>query len=579
MKRAAIYARVSSERQAGEDRVSIEAQLADCEAHCRQRGYIVVERYVDKEKYRVKGKLVQPSGQRKDRPRYMAMLRAAAGGQFDVIIAWKEDRLYRGMYAAMPLSELLDELGRRLEVELVKDTFDRKMLGIKAALGKIESDNIRERMIMGRRARLERGEVPGGDQVRYGYKKVDKRLQINEAEVEIVHQIVGWYITGQTVLQIRRRLNAAGVPTRKGKGWAKASIEHILTNECYVTGKVATTLDGETFYIDCPVILSTETWKKMQQVRQGNRFVARNQKEDFLCAGLVYCACGWKCQTRAKQGNRHKGYEKVQGVYVCQRRSHMPENLPPDCSTNTGSRKVDNYVWDFVRRICRDSAVIGQAIDQKLATLELEQVNLEAEINALERKLDSLTMERQRVITMARKDLITEADLELQLTGIKFQEMGTHKELDEKRRLAEVKEQSQLLSDWVARYLSGLRDGIEALDVNPDNLAAEERQALAEELDASQYAGRFPGDEMAQLRWAIFEEKRRTVRMLVKRVIVSRVEGPGKRKVTVVLSLELPAEESLTFGYQSPYAYDSLYEKKRVSVTVSSDDVDSEDKK
>ncbi|MCQ3980530.1 MAG: hypothetical protein DPW09_44540 [Anaerolineae bacterium] len=66
-------------------------------------------------------------------------------------------------------------MGKRLEVELVKDPLDRKMLGIKAALGKIEVDNIKERMDMDRRARLEKGEMLGSlRQLRYGYKKVER---------------------------------------------------------------------------------------------------------------------------------------------------------------------------------------------------------------------------------------------------------------------------------------------------------------------------------------------------------------------------------------------------------------------
>ena len=84
--RAAIYVRVSSERQAGEDRVSVESQLADCEEHCRARGYIITGRFIDKDKYRVKGKLVQPSGSRKDRPGYLQLLLAAQHGEVDVVV-------------------------------------------------------------------------------------------------------------------------------------------------------------------------------------------------------------------------------------------------------------------------------------------------------------------------------------------------------------------------------------------------------------------------------------------------------------------------------------------------------------
>ncbi|GMR10651.1 MAG: hypothetical protein BMS9Abin28_1472 [Anaerolineae bacterium] len=166
-KRAAIYVRVSSERQAADDRVSPQAQLDDCRELAEKRGYHVVAEISDITKYRSKGRLVNPSGTRKDRPGYLELLRMARNGEIDMIVAWKEDRLYRGLYAAMPLSEMLDESGKALEVDLFRETFDHKMLGIKASTGKMEIDNIKGRMVMGRRARLERGELPGGP-TKYG---------------------------------------------------------------------------------------------------------------------------------------------------------------------------------------------------------------------------------------------------------------------------------------------------------------------------------------------------------------------------------------------------------------------------
>jgi len=94
IKRAAIYIRVSSEKQA--DRVSPEAQEADCRALAEKQGYIVVAVYRDTTKYRVGKTLVEPSGTRADRPALRAMLSDARMGRFDVILAWREDRLYRG---------------------------------------------------------------------------------------------------------------------------------------------------------------------------------------------------------------------------------------------------------------------------------------------------------------------------------------------------------------------------------------------------------------------------------------------------------------------------------------------------
>jgi hypothetical protein len=54
-KRAAIYARVSRPYQANENRLSIEAQIDECETYCIKRGYDICTYYVDKDKYYVQG--------------------------------------------------------------------------------------------------------------------------------------------------------------------------------------------------------------------------------------------------------------------------------------------------------------------------------------------------------------------------------------------------------------------------------------------------------------------------------------------------------------------------------------------
>jgi len=72
-------------------------QEADCRYLAEENGLTVIRVYRDVEKYRTKNKLVEPSGSRSDRPGLLTMLRDASKGEFDVILAWREDRLYRGM--------------------------------------------------------------------------------------------------------------------------------------------------------------------------------------------------------------------------------------------------------------------------------------------------------------------------------------------------------------------------------------------------------------------------------------------------------------------------------------------------
>ncbi len=79
-----------------------------------EKGLVVVNVYRDIEKYRVKTKLVEPSGTRSDRPGLPAMLKDAARGQFDIILAWREDRLYQGFITVKHEAAYCGELPRPL---------------------------------------------------------------------------------------------------------------------------------------------------------------------------------------------------------------------------------------------------------------------------------------------------------------------------------------------------------------------------------------------------------------------------------------------------------------------------------
>lgn len=542
MKRAAIYARVSRAYKEDDERVTIENQLQDCEEYCQKKGYVVVEQFVDKDKYRSRGKQVNPSGERKDRPGFVRMLKAAKRGEFDVIIAWKEDRLYRGMYAALPISELLDEYRNNVSIELVTENFDEKMLGIKAAMGKIELDNIRERMVRGKKTRLERGEVPGGP-ARYGYYKNDEnRLEVNEDEATIVQQVFEWYNQGFNNMEIRRRLNAMEIPPRINKVWSKATIQKILTFEGYAMGEYITTLDDEPFTIQCPVIISVDTWQKSLETRTHNtKHRSRNVKEDYLCRGLVVCLCGWKWGARMSHSNEAKGYTSKCGYYACMRKGAQPEEVHADCPGTIGSQKLDRYVWDFVVNICRNPEIVRDAIDAKIEILQNDQRELVEEAEAFQRELDNIQSERQWVITQARKGRINADDMDMQLAALHFQYLDLNKKYNELQAALAVKSQAEALKEWAEGYLKDIERGLETLETDPAEWSEAEQESLYDGLEAGRFIDRFSGDRLAALRWAIFEEKRLLVRTLIKQVLV--VKGKHKEKIIIPeLVLEIPAD-------------------------------------
>ena len=183
MMRAAAYTRVSTEKQAEDDKVSLGEQVKDIAAYCLDKGYTLVKEYQD-----------VGSGASKRRAAFQRLLRDAQDGLFDVIVCWKSDRLSRGLYPAAALSEALE--GTDIGLESVKDTIDRNTFEIMAVVGKIELNHIRERARMGARGRVSRGKVNGT--MKYGYRIGDDgKPEVVPEESELVQRIFADYAAGR----------------------------------------------------------------------------------------------------------------------------------------------------------------------------------------------------------------------------------------------------------------------------------------------------------------------------------------------------------------------------------------------
>lgn len=157
-RRVVIYIRISSDTQ-GEKSSPVE-QEADCRRLAEEKGLEVIRVYSDVEKYRVGNRLVEPTGSRSDRPGLVAMLNDASRDKFDIILAWREDRLYRGIRAMLTVLETIQDYG--IEILLAKENFDSKITPVRAWAAQMELDGMKERMEMGVKARLKAGKANTG---------------------------------------------------------------------------------------------------------------------------------------------------------------------------------------------------------------------------------------------------------------------------------------------------------------------------------------------------------------------------------------------------------------------------------
>lgn len=477
-KRAVIYIRTSSEHQ-GEKSSPIE-QESDCRKLADDFGLTVVHIYRDIEKYRVKNKLVEPSGTRYDRPGLLAMLRDAARDQFDVILAWREDRLYRGMRAMLQVLEVAQE--HRIDIKLARETFDPKIAPLKAWVAQMELDGIRQRMSMGVKARLRAGKANTG-QDRYGYKRNGDVIEIVEEEAKWVRQIFAWYNNRVPALEIRRRLIVANAPQKGSQTprkiqWAKSSIQTILKGAAdYTSGIKIQRMAGEAFEIPVPPILDPATYQTFLKVRKENKtHPVHHVKRDYLLSGLLYCACDHKWSARTDVREYSTSYKiklrkQPPGRYFCP--EQHAERKHPDCPRQIGCVKADDFVWQRVCAAINEPEILIGHAREAIEELRANAAVLNEEQERIQKELDALAFERQWVITQARRGAINDSDMDLQLAALTAQDATLRRELMSRGQVLNLND----LGDWetqIREYFADLREGIKALNLPPET--AEERK-------------------------------------------------------------------------------------------------------
>ncbi len=333
--RAAIYIRVSSEKQG--EKVSPQAQEADCREYCHQQGYSVVEVYRDIERYRVGRRLVEPTGTRADRVGLKRLLADGHNQYFDVIVAWREDRLYRGYRPMLDVLDCIDETG--IDIELVKETFDKRIAPVKAWAARMELDAKHDRFMMGVAGRLAQGKAWNGG-TPYGYEVVDDQFVIDEAESIWVQRMWQWFGDGESGISIRRKLVVGNAPQRNEvkNPWHIQQIYHMLKKEYYHQGFITRKWDGEVYEIPMPPIIDAFVAQKVQdRFARYKRYPSGNLKAKTLAAGLIYCkAC--KARMRVKS-NKDSVY------YQCACIDRFGERLE-GCASTRSIRILDAELWD-----------------------------------------------------------------------------------------------------------------------------------------------------------------------------------------------------------------------------------------
>jgi site-specific DNA recombinase len=438
---AAIYIRVSSEAQAEPGKTSPELQEADCRAYCESRGYEVVEVYRDTEKYRSHGRLVEPSGTRSDRPQFLRMLADCDNKKFDTLIAWREDRLYRGV--SMAVVGIKDRVkDGRLTVEIVNGSFDVRTAELWAWVAGQENEARVDRHKMGMRGRLQRGliNIPAGV---YGYTITNGIASINEEQAVWVREIWKWFGDGASRNEIRKRLIEADAPQlrdgdyRRKRKWSLTVLDVILHRDAYATGLYRATLDGNEHLINIPIIVDDATNQAVQaRYRRWKRHPVGNIKADLLLAGKIYCqSCEVRLGVKSHKAtlSRKTNASKLYRYYAC---THHDKGYNDEgCCGSVRVEVVDKEVWDYLYSLLTIEGRFELAIRERIKELQAAEADAARDTAALSRQLEDLNFERQRYIKSYGKGQIDEDEFETRLLEVDIVKAPVERELRDRRMI------------------------------------------------------------------------------------------------------------------------------------------------
>jgi DNA invertase Pin-like site-specific DNA recombinase len=434
--RAVIYIRTSSESQ-GANSSPIE-QETDCLNLAQEKGLQVVRVYRDVERYRAGNKLVEPSGSRSDRPGLLTMLNDAARDEFDVILAWREDRLYRGLRSMLMVLETVQDY--KIEILLAKENFDSKIAPVRAWAAQMELDGMKERLGMGVKARLKAGKANTG-QDRYRYIRVGENIYIVEEEADWVRKIFEWYNQGVSLLQIRERLIAGNAPQRGSSTprhiqWARSSIQHpgiLESAKEYAYGYKEQSRDGETFQLPVEPILDIPTYELFKTQRERNKTNSPQQiRHDYLLSGHLECSCNLTWQGKTATHRRSRQGEWIErktpiGTYFCPQ-THK-ELRPSDCPKSISAKQAEAQVWEKVSEFITNPAYLLSEAEAKVSRLQKDYEQMQREEIRLHKELKRLNDERQEFITKACKERMSDEELTPQMNALYEKERGVQRRL------------------------------------------------------------------------------------------------------------------------------------------------------
>jgi DNA invertase Pin-like site-specific DNA recombinase len=396
--RAAIYARIShdpaktndeddqSPRKGG-DGLGVQRQEQDCRELAAHRGLTVTQVYVDNDTSAYSGRR---------RPQFDDMLDAMKNNQFDVLLCWHTDRLYRSMKDLERLIEVAEAQhvairavqGGELDLSTSAGRMVARILG---SVARQESEHMSERRISANEQKAQAGKWQTANRA-FGYTWQGEPL---EPEASAVRKAALDVLAGKSIQGVAREWNTVGLlTTMAGKThtnphtkkeftigglWSAPSVRRLLVNPRYAGIK---THRGKTFKGDWTPLIDARTHKGLVALLSDpKRVKCTSFERKYIGSGLYVCGiCGDGTTMKAAMPGSPtaRPNNRKSRAYVCRKRSHLLRAGEP----------LDAYVTAWVLEV----------LSRPKARLRLDNQDID---------LDSVGVQREALVQ--RKDAVRRA--------------------------------------------------------------------------------------------------------------------------------------------------------------------------
>lgn len=506
-KRAILYARVSTKKQAEEDHFSLPQQLEALRVYALREGYEILEEVEDK----------GYSGSSLERPGIDRVKDLVAAGGVSMVLAQDRDRFSREPAYTYLLRRELEEHGCELralndrgddspEAELTNAILDQ--------VARFEKEMNARRMRRGKLQKARQGKVIATVKPPYGFRYNEARdaLIVYEPEIRVVEKIFRLAAGGHGTKAIQTRLYREGIPSPTGREvWHRPVLKRMVLSDTYrphtyeeamelVPKEVASVLEKERSYGIRWWNRSSQKWRQISEAtpdgqrryRRKVAYASRGREEwigvpvpAFLPRELVETARTMIAAPRPQERKNLARVWELRGVIRCPScgaamTSHTAKrgaklyhyyrcHRSVDYHRNSckqrmeRAQKAEEAMWEFVSGVVKDPdrlrVGMDELIEQKRAAMRGDP---EKEVRAWTEKLAEVGQERRGYLRLAAQGRITEPELDEALA-----ELGETRETIERELEAH----------------SSRRKEIEELERDHDSLIASWSAGVLEELD------------------------------------------------------------------------------------------------